>query len=311
MNKHRHTYHSRDRWCMDIGGISRNVGSPRSELDMVVDKIIADAGSKPIAVLASGGIDSELMMVALGEKTLIHAIHYEFLYNNQTLNSADTEEFFTSQMLIPFADCITYDVRRINLNAFWGSYFYDNFLTYAVCPSPQLPIHAFMATSLINEGFYVVLTEMQPELKVLDDGRVMFEEKEKDYAVANYLKGMMCCESPLQSTPEIMYSILTSNTFKKFAENPTAKDSAEFKRDQYREMFDIDLVDRPKLHGFEGFEHIDNKYREKIYQRFAYDDRRLFIPYDTLIYKMENGGFEVEPDSDGVFMYTRKGFNPI
>lgn len=303
----RDSVHSKSAWGVYFSKIFRPTLSPLQE----VNSIISDTLSKKenIAVLCSGGIDSEIIAKLFAQHSKITALVFEFEFQNKIINQHDLE--YVDCLIDPNIDIV---VKKIDLESIWESSWFWDYIKRYRCTSPQLPIHSYMCEAASKMGYYPVLTEMQPELKMFENGSFHFEEKEKDYAVVKYLRdnNIDCLESPLQCNPEILYSILTSNDMISYIKNPQGfRDSSNFKREQYQNWFNIELKERPKFHGFEGSEDIDNHYRKQIYDRFTYDDIRLFIPYNTLISSLESNDrtfYTTDPD---VHVWFRRGFNPL
>lgn len=303
----RDSVHLEKSWGLFISRIKRGVRTPIEEIEIIIDGL---KNKSRVAVLSSGGIDSELMVNLISRKMPVAAVAYKFIYENRILNSHDLE------YLSGISDNINVTVKEysIDLKEFWNSSWYWDFIKKYRCTSPQLPVHAYMCELAYKQGYYPVLTEMQPELKMFEDGSFHFEEKEKDYSIVRYLRDnkIDCLESPLQCNPEILYSILTSIEFKNYMKQPeNQRDSSAFKRQQYQSWFNVDLIERPKFHGFEGSEDIDNYYRKQIFEKFGYDDIRLFIPYNVLINSLCTSDRLFLTSDPDVHDWFRRGFNPI
>lgn len=305
--KFRDSIHLTNAWGIHFNKISRGVGKPYDEFKSIINQIHKQYTN--IAVLVSGGIDSELVCKMFAKKQKVIAVAYKFLYEGVVINQHDLEYLKHLK-----SNNITLISKEIDLKYFWESSFFSDFLKKYRCTSPQLPIHAYICHDVSKLGYFPILPEMQPELKMFADGSFHFEEKEKDYAVVKYLKdnNIDCLESPLQCNPEILYSILTSPEMLAYINDPQGHaDSSVFKREQYQEWFDIELIERPKFHGFEGSENIDNYYRKLIYDEFNYDDIRMFIPYQTLVSSLEKTDRLFMTTDPDVHVWVRKGFNPI
>lgn len=306
--KFRDSIHGTDYWGVYFSKICRKVESPKNEVDYIIKKILAE--KKNIAVLASGGIDSELLIKLIARYTNITALVFRFVIQNKIINEHDLHYID----LLQKDNNIKIIYQNLNLETFWKSKWFWTYLKNYRCTSPQLPIHAYICELSCKQGYFPILTEMQPELKMFDNGTFHFEEKEKDYSIVKYLRdnNIDCLESPLQSNPEILYSILTSKKMKDYIVNPQGQmDSSFFKRDQYQSWFDIELQERPKFHGFEGSENIDNYYRKLIYDTFKYDDVRLYIPYQVLVSSLESNNRLFLTSDNDVHVLHRKGLNLI
>jgi len=304
----RDTHHYIDSWGIYFSKITRETSSPAIELDLIINNTLAK--NKKIAVLVSGGIDSELIVKLFARHTQITALVFRFMFQNKVLNQHDLDYICYIQQ----DNNVEIVIKDIDLELLWDSDWFWNYIKNYRCTSPQLPVHAYMCEEASRLGYYPVLTEMQPELKMFADGTFYFEEKEKDYSVVKYLRDnkVDCLESPLQCNAEILYSILDSKEMKQYIQNPQGHmDSSHFKREQYENWFNLEIIERPKFHGFEGSEHIDNYYRKLIHDKFGYDDIRMFILYNTLLLSLKTEDRLFMTNDSDVNVWFRRGFNPI
>jgi hypothetical protein len=251
-------------------GKANAFGSPEEELTKITRRL-----PEQITVLVSGGADCEVIvkwLVRLGKK--VTAVCYRYLYGGKCINEHDIKWVDELATICPI------QYKTINLETFWHSKWFWQFLNVHKCTSPQLPIQTYMTFVESMERF-TILPAIHPEPKMVN-GVTHIQEREKDYAVLKYLVGENCLVSPLRSTPEMIASLLSSEEFTQF-HTFGISDGRDRKHIQYKSWFDIDIKPRQKYHGFEGSEDIDNMMRTRIYQKFRYSESWIFIPAQEML----------------------------
>jgi hypothetical protein len=251
-------------------GKAEDFGTPNEELAR-----IADQYPQSITVLVSGGADSEVMAKWMaGHGKDVTGVAYRFLYEGKCVNEHDLA-------YVPELDSHCKLVYKdINLDVFWESKWFWDFVAAYKCTSPQLPIQAYMAMVESMERF-TILPAIHPEPKIVN-GATHIQEREKDYSILAYLQGFNGAVSPLRSTPEMIASLISSPEFTDF-HTFGVSDGRDRKHLQYKQWFDIDIKQRQKFHGFEGYEHIDNEMRERIFLKHGYSESWMFIPADEML----------------------------
>lgn len=269
-------------------------GTPKEELQKIADDL-----PHKLTVLVSGGADSEVMAKWFAKAGKdVKGVAYRLLYDGKLINEHDLEWVKELDTVCPIV-YKDFDVRE-----FWGCNWFWTFITHFKCTSPQLPIHVYLAIneSDIYNGRHIILPSIHPEPKHFRD-TTFIQEREKDYVVAEFLKYFHhITVSPLRSTPEIIASILSADEFKNFHTFGLV-DGRSRKPQQYMDYFGIEIKARPKYHGFEGSEDLDNGMRQKIWNAKKYSEVHMYIPADEMLKNMKTGDFTYSSDKYLKIMY--------
>lgn len=262
---------SKDDFQITIPKLTRDVLSPLEEAKLLIDLL-----PNKITVLCSGGVDSEVfakLLARFGKN--VSAVCYEFVYDGTVINEHDLR--WVSEL----ENTCNIVKKSLDVKKFWASDFFFKFISDYKCTSPQLPIQVFLAEEESKNEF-TVLTAVHPEPKCFDS-HVWIQEREKDYAVTEYLaKNENCLVSPFRSNSEMMFSMLQSSEIRNFAEFGL-RDGRTRKPNQYKQWFDIDVKSRPKYHGFETFQLEDNAMRDKIWNLHKYSEVHMYIKVEDLL----------------------------
>lgn len=254
-----------------IPKVTREVGTPEEELKKIIDLLPGN-----ITVLCSGGADSEVFakfLVKHGKR--VKAVCYRIFHGDRFVNQHDVEWV---KELDGFCEIVYKD---FDIKAFWESDFFWDFIKTYKCTSPQLPFHAYI-TELESKEQFTVLTSVHPEPKHFHE-ITWIQEREKDYAVVDYLaNNKNCLVSPLRSNSEILAALLSSKEFSEF-KNYGLVDGRDRKPQQYFDWFGIEIKPRPKYHGFEGSEDLDNGMRLEIWKKTFYTEIHLYIPVEEML----------------------------
>jgi len=267
-------------------------GTPKEELQKIFDKLPQD-----LIVMASGGIDSEVMarlLIEAGKN--VTAVAYNLRYENKTVNEHDIAwvEELSGHCELKY--------KYFNLKEFWEGKEFDMIVKNFKCTSPQLPIHLYIARWwAATSKKLVILPSIHPEPKHFRD-TTFVQEREKDYAIAQAFGKSNVLVSPLKSSPGIIASILNSNEFKNFHTYGLV-DGRSRKPQQYKEYFDIEVKPRPKYHGFEGSEDLDNGMRQKIWDKYKHSEVHMYIPANEMLENMKAGEFTYSSDKYLKIMY--------
>lgn len=270
---HNHYTKTKDGFAVQMGQLTRPPMSPLEEFELVAD----DMKANDITVLLSGGIDSEAiyrLLHKVGKK--VTGVAYRLMFRGTCINEHD----------LKWLDKMPGNIRCevLDVEKFWTSDWYMNFMENHYCPSPQLAIQAYMTLAQsLNQ--YTVLPAIHPEPK-LWDRKTHIQIREKDFAVSQFLANQNCMVSPLQHTPEMYASLLQSSEFQLF-DTFGLQDGRTRKVQQYKEWFDLDLEARPKYHGFEQIKEVDNAMRQFIWEECGYEERWMFIPIATMLKDFE------------------------
>jgi hypothetical protein len=264
---------SKHDFAITIPKVTRPFGTPFEELTRITDEL-----PDQVSVLASGGVDSEFMIKWLAKTKKVVAVCYKLIYDGKVINQHDIE------WIDQLKDVCQIEYKTLDLQSFWESNWFWEYVERYKCTSPQLPIHAYMAWLGSAESFFI-LTAVHPEPKCFS-GTTWVQEREKDYSVVAELHGRNCLVSPLRANSEMLASLLASDEFKNFHTFGII-DGRERKSLQYFEWFGIQTQIRPKYHGFEGSSEIDNQMRKRIFERFGYSECHLYIPYQTILENLQ------------------------
>jgi hypothetical protein len=252
-------------------------GSPSEELQKITDKLPLE-----LTVLVSGGADSEVMAKWFARAgKIVTAVAYRIIYEGRLVNEHDLEWVKELDNICP----IVY--KDFDLKKFWESPWFDAFVGSTKCTSPQLPLHAMLAIKEEQKSF-VILPSIHPEPKFCWNATYV-QEREKDYIATKHLsKYRKIMVSPLRANSEIIASIMTSPEFRDFDKFGLADGRAR-KPEQYMEYFGIDIKPRPKYHGFEGSEDLDNGMRQKIWDKYKHSEVHMYIPAKEMLWRMMMG----------------------
>lgn len=267
---------SKDDFQINVPKLTRDVLSPLEEAKLLINQL-----PNNVNVLCSGGVDSEVFAKLLAKSGKnVTAVCYEFTYDGIVINEHDLK------WIAELEGTCSIVKKSLDVKKFWASDFFFNFINDYKCTSPQLPIQAFLAEEESKNKF-TILTAVHPEPKCFDS-HVWIQEREKDYAVSEYLaKNENCLVSPFRSNSEMMTSMLLSSEIRNFDEFGL-RDGRTRKPNQYKQWFDIDVKARPKYHGFEIFQAEDNAMRDLIWDLHKYSEVHMYIRVEDLLRNSHN-----------------------
>jgi len=256
-------------FAFTIPKVTRPFGTPQEELDLIVKRMPRD-----VTVLVSGGVDAEVMAKYIAKTKNVTALCYRLYYGDRFINKHDVE------WVKELNDVCDIEYEDFDVKHFWESNWFWEFVKTHKCTSPQLPLHAFMA--FIESSIqFTVLPAIHPEPKHFKD-TTWIQVREKDFSVVAALEGKKCLVSPLQSNSEILGAMLSQPEFKNF-HTFGVTDGRARKSQQYFDYLGIETKPRPKYHGFEGSEDLDNGMRDRIFNMFGYSESHLYVPYKDML----------------------------
>lgn len=267
-----------DQFFVRYGRAQRPPMDFKSEL-MHTAKLIQNlAQNKPIVVLFSGGLDSELVLRSFLEADVpVKAATMRF---SKDLNLHDI------QYAIDFchSNKITHDVYELDIEHFLKNDL-SSYAAPVMCPSPQFPAILWLLDQI--EGFPVIASGDTFLKRAESTNDFTFYEREKYFS---YYYHLIRSERPgvpafLQYTPELLLSFLLDPTLKEYVSHRAKKEKllsiSKYKYDIYSSHFD--LKHREVVNGFEKIQDLDRHYRSELKSKFPSSDTSISIPYKHFI----------------------------
>ena len=266
-----------DNFFVHYGSIRREIKSFKEEMLITAKLIKEKSGGKPLWVLCSGGMDSEVVLRSFIESHIIVNVAIARFEND--LNEHDI------RYAIDFckSNNIHFELFDINVESFWEKELED----YAVpisCISPQFPIVLWLMDQV--DGIPIIGSGDSFLARYVNSNTFYFYEREKFFSYYFHLMRRKRFGVPafLQYTPELLLSFLFDPELKKFIQIAKTKkilSISKWKYQVYKQHFN--LKNRPIFTGFEQLEYLNSYYYERLKVKCQGGNENIIISYRQFI----------------------------
>lgn len=267
----------KQKFVMNVGQAGSNDNWRQSTI--LAAEQIACSTDLPIHILYSGGIDSEVAVLAFletNESFSVDIMKFEHGLNDHDIRYAVE---FCEQHDVP------YKIHGLDILTFFEGKMYD-YAALTHCVSPQLCATMWLVDQI--EGFPII-GQGEPVL-VRENNIWYFRESEKINSWYRFYMKRNREGVPgfHQYTPEQILSFLLDPTFLlKMDKNSGKTSNKSTKLEIYQKYFPLKA--REKYTGFEMIMEQDKIHRKKLLELYSDWDDCCLIPYDTMLLKLGNG----------------------
>lgn len=263
-----------ERWFVQYGRSVRLPMSFRLECLEAAREIAAHAGSLPITVLFSGGMDSEVTLRSFVEAGV--PVRAAILRFKDDFNLHD----YSWAILACENLGVEYRIHDLDLLAFWSGAA-NEYAERTQCVSPQLLPTMWLADQV--DGFPVLGSGENYLVKKNETWVLLEKERIASWYRHFLFQNRPACPGFFQWSPELMLSWLVDPLAIDLWQNrrPLEDDSKVVKIRIYQQHFNV--LPRSKYTGFEKVQHAETAIRERLSRRFAKSDEIVETPVPTLL----------------------------
>lgn len=232
-------------------------------------RLIYTKGNNRIAILLSGGVDSEVALQSFVRQGLPVKAYIGKMKNDYNLHDISYAVVACEKMFVPY-QIIDYDFEEVMDEK--G----DHYAELSQCFSPQLIVVMYLMDQISE---YVVVGGGDCVLVPTASGEWSLRERER---VASWYKFLQSrnresCVGFFQYTPEVIQAYMRDPLVQRHLKSTQSHEaSGNFKFEFYRQYYD--LIKRKKLTGFEKIQHLDYRYRSELKRKYGACDQDFKTP---------------------------------